>query len=103
MKVGDLVTLSASALNRDTLFKWRPDCPEIIRKPKPLGIIIEVSCGRIGWVSKKVDRAVYKIKWMNPDGPKGREGDHGYLNVQYKGRFYRRDLKYVSRRKVKKA
>ena len=102
MKIGDLVTLSAAALSRDTLLRWQPTMPEDIRKPKPIGMIVEVSKGRIGWIGKQF-QTIYKIKWVTPDAPKGREGDHGYMNEQYKGLFYRRDLKYVSKRKVKKA
>jgi len=102
MKIGDLVTLSAAALNRDTLYLWDEKMPENIRKPKPIGMIVEVSKGRIGWIGKQF-QTIYKIKWVTSDAPKGREGNHGYMNQEYKGMFYRRDLKYVSKRKVKKA
>jgi len=101
MKVGDLVTLSASALKRDTLFRWRQDIPISIRKAKPVGLIVEVSHGKIGWVGGP--QKIYKIRWMNSDAPKGREGNHGYMNFKFANLFYRRDLKYMSKRKIKKA
>ena len=56
MRVGDLVTLSAAALNRDTLYLWDKRMPENIRKPKPIGMIVEVSKGRINrGVKMKID------------------------------------------------
>tara|TARA_B100000287_G_scaffold272595_1_gene256755 strand:- start:356 stop:661 length:306 start_codon:yes stop_codon:yes gene_type:complete len=101
MKLGDLVTLSAAALKRDTLFYWSQSMPEDHRKPKPIGMIVEVTHGKIGWVGS--EQSIYKIKWVTPNAPRGREGNHGYMNSHYEGLFYRRDLKYVSKRKVKKA
>lgn len=99
MKLGDLVTLSASALKRDTLFYWSASSGPM--HPKPIGMIVEVAHGRIGWVGS--EQSIYKIKWVTPDAPKGREGNYGYMNSKFEGLFYRRDLKYVSKRKVKKA
>ena len=99
MKLGDLVTLSAAALKRDTLFYWSASSGPM--HPKPIGMIVEVAHGRIGWVGS--EQSIYKIKWVTPDAPKGREGNYGYMNSKFEGLFYRRDLKYVSKRKVKKA
>ena len=102
MKVGDMVTLSRACLNRDTMWIWGEDANETtVGKPKPIGIITELRHGKIGWIGK--EQQIYKIKWITSDAPKGREGNHGYMNTEFAGLFYRRDLKFISKRKVKKS
>ena len=103
MKVGDLVTLSAASLKRDTLWQWSP-IAGATQKPKPIGMVVEVFMGKIGYldISKK-QKEVFRVKWITADAPKGRDGNYGWMNTEFKGLFYRRDLKYVSKRKVKKA
>ena len=92
MKVGDLVTLSASAKARDTLWAWS--------HTNPTGIITAVKKGSIGWAPKG-PKTIYRVQWSD-NGPKSREGNHGwtYSNKETRGWFYRRDLKFIS--KVKK-
>tara|TARA_A100001515_G_C4417673_1_gene159291 strand:+ start:191 stop:502 length:312 start_codon:yes stop_codon:yes gene_type:complete len=102
MKVGDMVTLSAGALKRDTMWSWSPE-NTYDKKPKPVGIITEVyEDSRVGWVVSP--QTVYKVRWVSEDGPLGREGNYGYTSVakEFAGRWIRSDLKYVSKRKVKK-
>ena len=53
MNVGDMVTLSAAALNRDPLILWTEQCRNHgYGKPKPIGFVTEVQqMAKIGYVS----------------------------------------------------
>jgi hypothetical protein len=87
MKEGDLVTLSASALNRDTLWQWKD-------KP-PIGLIVQCKVAVIGW-SPKGAKPCFKVEWCG-SGPKSREGDWSWVATSNdtRGWYYRRDLKFV--------
>ena len=102
MNIGDMVTLSAAALNRDTLYAWSKAAQQHhYGKPKPMGVVVEVkSHARIGFNSRY--QPVYVVKWITSDAPKGREHQHGYYAKQHADEFYRVDLKFVSKRKRSK-
>ena len=102
MNIGDMVTLSAAALNRDPLTLWTEQCRNAgYGKPKPMGVVVEVkSHARIGFNSRY--QPVYIVKWITPDPPKGREHQYGYCAKQHADEFYRLDLKFISRRKRSK-
>ena len=102
MNIGDMVTLSAAALNRDPLIIWSEGCRNAgYGKPKPMGVVVEVKRhARIGFNSRH--QPVYIVKWITSDAPKGRENQRGYYAKQHADEFYRVDLKFVSRRKRSK-
>jgi len=86
MQAGDLVTLSAYANGLDTLYSWCDRLRHHKKKPLLVGLVIKVSPPR--WTG---DKQSYEVRWMEPDGPKGRHGKWGLPH------FNRKDLKFVSR------
>ena len=95
MKPGDLVTLSKYADDLQNLWKWSSWARENYHDKGPLiGIVVKVetqtgSASRYpqGAIHRKWDR--YRVRWMEPNGPQGRDGDYG---GSY---FFRKDLKYI--------
>tara|TARA_Y100001937_G_C6978644_1_gene266661 strand:- start:264 stop:548 length:285 start_codon:yes stop_codon:yes gene_type:complete len=93
MKVGDLVTLSAYALQKADLWNVR----QIVWKQnKPLiGLVIRVEDNpyKHSYTSKN-EKKFYYINWMQEYGPASRFGSHGY-RAKHQGYFLRNDLKFV--------
>jgi len=85
MKAGDLVTLSAYANKLDALHPWSEYYRQVIKKPALVGLVIKAA--KSSWSPKWR----YEVRWMEPDGPKGRDGQYGGFH------FERKDLKFVSR------
>jgi len=85
MKAGDLVTLSAYANGLDSLYKWCEGARVRMSKAPIVGLVIKVSETRYHphWL--------YEVRWMEPGGPRGRDGQYGSIH------FNRKDLKFVSR------
>ena len=87
MKAGDLVTLSAYALQKADLWKVR----ELVwKQKKPLvGLIVrtEENPYNHDWTSKN-EKTFYYIKWMQDYGPTSRYGSHGY-RAKHEGYFQR--------------
>ena len=86
MKAGDLVTLSAYGNKLGPLHQWSEFYREVIKKPNLVGLVIKASPSR--WRKKET---LYEVRWMEPNGPKGRDGYFGSIH------FNRKDLKFVSR------
>ena len=86
MKAGDLVTLSAYANGLQALHRWSDRFRQYHKKPPLVGLVIKVSPSRWAW-----EGAQYEVRWMEPDGPKGRDGQWGQTHSN------RKDLKFVSR------
>ena len=85
MKAGDLVTLSAYADGLGSLYRWSENHRKYDKKPPIVGLVIKASPPRWG------NQWLYEVRWMESDGPKGRNGQYGGLH------FNRKDLKFVSR------
>ena len=85
MKAGDLVTLSAYANGLGSLHRWSDRWRQYNKKPPIVGLVIKASPPRWG------NEWQYEVRWMEPDGPKGRGGEWGSTH------FNRKDLKFVSR------
>ena len=85
MKAGDLVTLSAYANKLDALHQWSEYYRQVIKKPAMVGLVIKAA--KSSWSPKWM----YEVRWMEADGPKGRDGRWGGTH------FNRKDLKFVSR------
>ena len=85
MKAGDLVTLSAYANGLDSLYRWSENHRKYDKKPPIVGLVIKASPPRWG------NQWLYEVRWMEADGPKGRDGHFGGTH------FNRKDLKFVSR------
>jgi|TARA_R100000049_G_C1892973_1_gene45419 hypothetical protein len=85
MKAGDLVTLSAYANGLDSLYRWSTRAREYNKQQPIVGLVIKASAPRWG------NQWSYEVRWMEPDGPKGRDGQWGNTH------FNRKDLKFVSR------
>lgn len=102
MNIGDMVTLSAAALNRDPLILWTEQCRNAgYGKPKPIGFVTEVQHrAKIGYIAQRQD--VYVVRWITPDAPTSRESNHGWMSKQHANQFFRVDLKFISRRKRSK-
>ena len=85
MKAGDLVTLSAYGNKLGPLHQWSEYYRQVMKKPTLVGLVIKASppCWGNQWQ--------YEVRWMEPDGPKGRDGQWGSTH------FNRKDLKFVSR------
>ena len=93
MKVGDLVTLSAYALQTNDLRRWSR---RIWIEKRPLvGLIIEVKkIPKVhSWTSVN-EKTRYYVKWMQNDGPNGRWG-RSFSKNRDDAYFLRNDLKYV--------
>jgi len=103
MKLGDMVTLSTAALKRETLWLWADKLRDGGSCSKLLGVVTEIKPdSTIGFPGKKQD--VFVIHWISGDAPKHREGDslpYSWMAHRHANQFYRRDLKFVSRRKPK--
>ena len=85
MKAGDLVTLSAYANNFGGLHRGCDYFRAYNKKPPIVGLVIKASPPRWG------NQWLYEVRWMEADGPKGRDGQWGNTH------FNRKDLKFVSR------
>ena len=93
MKAGDLVTLSAYAMQSEPMWKVRD---LVWKHKKPLvGLVVrtEENPYNHSWTSKN-EKTFYYIKWMQDYGPASRFGSHGY-RVKTTGYFLRNDLKFV--------
>jgi|TARA_R110001599_G_scaffold70415_2_gene197463 hypothetical protein len=96
MKVGDLVTLSTYALQTVDLRKWSR---RIWIDKRPLvGLVVKTMDNPLfargvpmSSVSEN-EKTRYRVKWIQPDGPKSRYGMYGTGD---KGFFLRNDLKFV--------
>jgi len=86
MKAGDLVTLSAYANGLQALQRWSDRFRQYHKKQPLVGLVIKISPSRWAWEGMQ-----YEVRWMEPHGPKGREGNYGVHT------FNRKDLKFVSR------
>jgi len=84
MKVGDLVTLSAYGNSLGGLHRWSEYYRQVYKKPALVGLVIKV---RKAWSPT----LMYEVRWMEPNGPQGRDGQYGGTH------FTRKDLKFVSR------
>ncbi len=93
MKAGDLVTLSAYALQSEPMWKVR----ELVwKQKKPLvGLVVrtEENPYNHSWTSKN-EKTFYYINWMQDYGPASRYGSQGY-RAKHNGYFLRNDLKFV--------
>ena len=85
MKAGDLVTLSAYGNSLGGLHQWSEFYREVIKKPPLVGLVIKAT--KSTWTPT----LMYEVRWMEADGPKGRDGQYGGTH------FTRKDLKFVSR------
>ena len=85
MKAGDLVTLSAHGNNLDALYLWSKGYRQSKKKPPLVGLVIKAA--KLSWSPAWR----YEVRWIDDDGPKGREGRWGGTH------FNRKDLKFVSR------
>jgi hypothetical protein len=86
MKAGDLVTLSAYANRLDSLYKWSERARQRSMHAAPMvGLIVRAS------PSPWRKELLYEVRWMEADGPRGRDGQYGSVH------FNRKDLKFVSR------
>jgi len=95
MKAGDLVTLSAYALQTEGLRRWSR---RIWIDKRPLvGLIVEVRLTPkvYRWTSKN-EKTRYHVKWMQSDGPNGRWG-RSYGRNHEDAYFLRNDLKFVKK------
>ncbi len=93
MKAGDLVTLSAYALKKADLWRWKR---KVWDENKPLvGLVVKVedNPNTRPWTSKN-ESVYYYINWMQSDGPASRWGTSQY-HARVSGYFYRNDLKFV--------
>jgi hypothetical protein len=96
VKVGDLITLSSSAIHRHSLFRFRPAWRAHFYNKQPLvGIILQISSRESATNTK------YYIQWLNDiKGPAGRDGriyGHGQLYGE-RDYFWRKDLKFVRKK-----
>ena len=85
MKAGDLVTLSAYGNSLGGLHRWSDYLREYNKKGQLVGLVIKAA--KSSWSPKWM----YEVRWMEADGPKGRDGQYGGTH------FNRTDLKFVSR------
>ena len=85
MKAGDLVTLSAYGNSLGGLHQWSAYYRQVIKKPPLVGLVIKAT--KSSWTPT----LMYEVRWMDDDGPKGRDGRWGGTH------FNRKDLKFVSR------
>ena len=85
MKAGDLVTLSAYANGLGSLHRWSDRWRQYNKQQPIVGLVIKASPPRWG------NQWLYEVRWMEADGPKGRDGVFGGTH------FNRKDLKFVSR------
>ena len=90
MKAGDLVTLSAYGDKLLALTRWSSRYRQHQNKAPLVGLVIKVSPSVWTWEGMQ-----YEVRWMEPHGPKGRDGNYGGHT------FIRKDLKFISRGKGK--
>jgi hypothetical protein len=102
MKVGDLVTLSAYALQTIDLRKWskriwidkRPLIGFVVKtRPNPL-----IARGIPELSLSENERIRYRVEWLQPDGPTSRYGRYSFGDA---GFFLRNDLKFVRKGEFK--
>ena len=91
MKAGDLVTLSAYALKKADLWKWKYE-RDAGKQLVGLVVKVEENPRVYSWTSKN-ERTYYYINWIQ-DGPASRWGNSAY-HKRHAGHFYRNDLKFV--------
>ena len=95
MKAGDLVTLSAYALQTNDLRRWSR---RIWIEKRPLvGLVVEVKeIPKVySWTSTN-EKTRYYVSWMQKDGPSGRWGRSFNKNKE-DAYFLRNDLKFVKK------
>lgn len=90
MNVGDLVTLSSRGAALEASRMWRRTNR---KKPKPVGLIIEINEPKYEWDQNRK----YIIRWI-AGGPTSRES-YGYGYNRKNGHWHRTDLKWVARAK----
>jgi hypothetical protein len=93
MKVGDLVTLSAYAMQSEPMWRLRQ---KVWNNKKPLvGLVVRVEENPYGHsFTSKNEKTFYYINWMQDYGPASRFGSAGY-RAKHQGYFLRNDLKFV--------
>ena len=93
MKVGDLITLSAYALQSESMWKVRD---LVWKHKKPLiGLVVRVEENPYNHsFTSKNEKTFYYINWMQDYGPASRWGNAGY-RATHQGYFLRNDLKFV--------
>ena len=89
MKVGDLVTLSASLLTTNPMWRWQH---RAWREKKPcVGLVTKIR--EAPWISEEMSdnqKVYYYVKWIG-EGPAGRWGAAPFNAASY---FFRKDLKH---------
>ena len=93
MKVGDLVTLSAYALQTNDLRRWSR---RIWIEKRPLvGLVMEIKTVPkvYSWTSVN-EKTRFYVRWMQSDGPNGRWG-RSFNKNREDAYFLRNDLKFV--------
>ena len=92
MKVGDLITLSAYALQSESMWKVRD---LVWKHKKPLiGLVVRVEENPYNHsFTSKNEKTFYYINWMQKDGPSSRWSNSAIGRM--KGYFLRNDLKFV--------
>ena len=96
MKVGDLITLSAYALQTTALWGYNPNGGAV--KQTPVGMVREVRKNPHAqeWAAEN-DKIWYYISWCGK-GPASRHGYATPYNVRSRQNYFlRRDLKFVSK------
>ena len=93
MKAGDLVTLSAYAMQSEPMWKVRQ---LVWGNKKPLvGLVVRTEENPYGHShTSKKEKTFYYINWMQDYGPASRYGSQGY-RAKMTGYFLRNDLKFV--------
>lgn len=90
MKVGDLVTLSATACRMQSLYTWSARYREHYKKKPLVGMIIGIARSNLFHERHK---KVYQVRWLDAHGPSDRYGQWGSANEG----FWRLDLKFISK------
>ena len=93
MKVGDLVTLSAYAVQSAPMWRLRKTLWEDKKPLVGLVMRVEENPYNHSWTSKNESKFYY-INWMQEYGPASRWGNGGY-RAKHQGYFLRNDLKFV--------
>ncbi len=93
MKVGDLVTLSAYAMQSEPMWRLRQ---KVWQDKKPLvGLVVRKEKNPYGHsFTSKNEKTFYYISWIQDYGPASRFGSAGY-RAKRNGYFLRNDLKFV--------
>ena len=93
MKVGDLVTLSAYAMQSEPMWTVRRKVGGANKPLMGLVVRVEENPYNHSWTSKN-EKTFYYINWMQDYGPASRFGNAGY-RAKHQGYFLRNDLKFV--------